>query len=160
MLKICFKLCFSSLIDWLKIITVFKYSCFNKFMYLHLSWHVHWLGSSFSVATDGAVCVVLLLYARCARPWWSVSVGSPLNWKYVALVLNRQVINLQWHLCLWHGVLSSVVKVLHTDPLQAPGLSEGNELLADHFYKIQSQVSFVILVTVFRLYNVTSSVKI
>lgn len=40
------------------------------------------------------------------------------------------------------------------------GLLWGNELLADHFNKIQSWASFAILVTMFRLYNVTSSVKI
>lgn len=44
--------------------------------------------------------------------------------------------------------------------MQAPGLSEQDELLADHFNKIQSHESFAILVTMFRLYNVTGSVKI
>lgn len=52
------------------------------------------------------------------------------------------------------------MKPLPTDHLQAPGLSVGNELLADHFHKIQSSLSFAILVTMFRLYNVTTSVKI
>jgi len=52
------------------------------------------------------------------------------------------------------------VRLFPTDHLQAPELSVGNELLADHFNEIPSQVSFAILVTMFRLYNVTGSVKI
>lgn len=49
-------------------------------------------------------------------------------------------------------------------PPQGPGASlqggGGGKLLADHFNKIQSWASFAILVTMFRLYNVTSSVKL
>lgn len=60
------------------------------------------------------------------------------------------------------------MKPLPSDHLQAPGLfcggreggRQGGELLADHFNKIQSWASFAILVTMFRLYNVTSSVKL
>lgn len=57
------------------------------------------------------------------------------------------------------------MKPLPSDHLQAPGLFCGGrgrrgELLADHFNKIQSWASFAILVTMFRLYNVTSSVKL
>lgn len=49
--------------------------------------------------------------------------------------------------------------LLPADQFQAPGLSVGNELYADHFDKFPSSAPFKIPVTMFRLYNVTSSVK-